>query len=110
MKNLVISCILIAIVIIFTIFSTLFTVKTCEKMLVLIDSGEPETAIELWQRRSIIISLFIRDVEIDSLNQAISFYRLRELQIMNESEALLSIKNAVNEIYDLQKISFDSVF
>ena len=110
MKNLVISCILIAIVIIFTIFSTLFTVKTCEKMLVLIDSGEVETAIELWEKREIFISLFIRDVEINSLNQAISFYRLRELQILNESEIVTTMKNAINEICELEKISFDSVF
>ncbi len=110
MGNLITGCILIAFVIAFTSLSSFIVVSTCEEIIALVDSGDIDSALQLWNRRACFISLFVRDAEIDVVTGAFENSDKFPLEDGERETANTELCDAIKEIIDFERISFYSVF
>ena len=106
MRNFICAVILLFAVITIASVNSFFILDIFDDMLNLIERGDANAAIELWERKEKYVSLFIRDSEIDLINRDILYYRLYGESKENEKRLIFTI----NELKESEKINFFNVF
>ncbi len=111
MGNMIVACILIAFVVIFTCVNSYIVCNICDEMIKLIDSGKTEEAIAMWEEKKSYLSLIIRDSEIDVVSA--------EAELLGESisfedgeaeQGRMRFREAISELINSEKPSFQNIF
>lgn len=111
MRNLIISCILLALVVGFTAISSYNVCRICDEMISLVDAGEIGKAYEIWQGSADYISFFVRDAEIDVVTAELEgVYKSLPIEDGEREAACIALRDAINEIRRSEQPSFRSVF
>ncbi len=111
MGNMIIACILIAFVIIFTCVNSVIICSICDEMISLIDSGRTDDAISLFNEKRAYLAIFIRDAEIDVVSAEAEF--LGESISFEDGEAeagRMRLREAVTELKNSEKPTFQDIF
>lgn len=111
MGNFITSIIILLAVIVFTAVNSSIICSLCDEMISLIDSGERDRAIELWNEKREYIAVFVRDAEIDVASaEAESTGESLPLEDGEAEPEMLRFREAVEEIKNSEKLSFGNIF
>ena len=111
MGNFVCASILLALVLIFTSVNSVVICNFCDEMILLIDEGRYEEAIDYWRSRKNYIQIFVRDAEIDVVSaEADALGESISIEDGEVEMGKLRLREAVTEIKNSEKINFGNVF
>lgn len=111
MGNVIFASILLSVVIIFTAVNSVIICNICDEIIELIDNGDAESAIALWNAKKDYIQIFVRDAEIDVVSAESE--ALGESISLEDGEAemgKLRLRDAVIEIKNSESITLKNVF
>lgn len=111
MENTILAFILIFIVLIFTGVNSFFICEICDKLIYLAEQEDINALENLWAEKRPYLSLFIRDAEIDSAEAEIKNLQTAIAFEDGETEnAKISLTDAINELKNFEKLSFENLF
>ena len=111
MGNMILACILLAFVLIFTVVNSVVICNICDEIILLIDENKTEDALYLWNSKKNYIQYFVRDAEIDVISAEVE--NLGESVALEDGEAemgKLRLREAVAEIINSESMTFSNVF
>jgi hypothetical protein len=108
MRNFIAAVTILLLIIIFTVFNSVYICSVCDDITNLIDEGKINEAKNLWNEKCGYISIFVRDAEID-VAMAESENLNSETPI-EDGEAVLKFREAVAEIKDSENPTFKNIF
>ena len=100
MGNFIISITLIGVLLVLAGLNSFFICSTCDNLLSLIEENDFESARALWEKKRDIISLSVRDSEIDAVNSEFS----------KEDISKSALSDAINELKHSEKTTLLNVF
>lgn len=103
MDNLIVAAVILLFVIIFTAVNAFIICGICDEIIALVDKGELNSALALWEDKRLYISLFVRDAEIDAADCA-------HFTAPNDETAASRFRESICEIRDTEHLCFSNVF
>ena len=96
---------------IFTAVNSSILCSLCDEMLALVERGDIDGAIAVWDENKGYFSLFVRDAEIDSVSAEIEKHRASTAKGDGNTAGVESgLRDAINEILDSEKVNFGDIF
>lgn len=111
MGNFITALILLLAIGVFTAVNSSILCALCDEMLSLIERGDINGAIAVWDDNKGYFSLFVRDAEIDAVSAEIEKIR-SSFEKDDGSYAVreAGLRDAINEILDSEKANLSDIF
>ncbi len=110
MGNFICATVILILMIIFISVNSVIICNICDDITALIDTGEIEEAVKLWQEKKNYIALFVRDAEIDVVTAEAS--KIEQSTPIEDTEAdpdSLGFREAVSEVKNSERFSWQGL-
>lgn len=109
MRNFIIAVIILTVIIIFTVFNSIYICSICDDMIFLIDADNLQDAVTLWNENKDYISYFVHDSKIDTaIAESDTFGS--DFRNKDDAEIKIRFREAICEIKDTEKSLPENIF